>query len=900
MKKNLLTLLLLPILALTSYAQNIDLIAQRKVDSLKKLLPSTEGLQRVDLLNSIAQGLIYIWESDHQLFHEAMKYSDESMTLAKKLNYKRGIGYSWANLFFREANQVDTNSVENSKPGSHFQNSLAIAKKAINIGEELKDDRLVGQIHGQLSWLHRWKGKREDYITEIKSSIKYFEKTLNQPQRNIYTPLNLTDCEHCVGVEFGLGRLYSSLAGLEIVFKEETAQILRKAISYFNKANANSSAGSMHLVLARVLAQFNDIRTAVVEAKQSLPNFIKQNDEDGILDAYQTLSEFYYNLGDLENGLLYSRKGVQLAERLAASKGKFNELNYPGENEFYNQKRLFHSYYWAARFYTLAGDHQNASDYLSKASKNNFKGRWSNLWTFAMGNLHRSKGNYDSALFYLSNKTAKADVSLVRLYNEMHQYDSALIIFQNVVGIVTERNNLANLGRLHSYAAKSYYGKNDFSRALSYARKADNLFNTTSSNLERIDNYELLSDIYQQTGKFDSAYIFLKQYNSLRDSVLNKRFYIRLNDFKKEAEEDKRVGQIKLLQKDVLIKEHLLREQALLRQTSESQLALLSKDNLIKNQLLRLRDQQLLLKDQSLIEQQFLRQREVSAMALINKDNKLKDQQLSQQKFIRNALLGGLFLLFAVVLLVFRSIVLRQKNERLQYEKRQAELQQQSSELEMQALRAQMNPHFIFNCLSSINKFILKNESRAASDYLTRFSRLIRRVLTNSQLRMIPLSDEVEMLRLYLDMERLRFDHSFEYHIIYANAIEPETIYVPPMLLQPICENAIWHGLMHMEGQGKLDVVMKIEDDKLHCTITDNGIGRSKAAEINKHSSDKQQSFGLKITNDRIALFNDQEQTESFFRTEDVLDETGKIAGTKVRLVINYKDAVHELVKQIV
>jgi Histidine kinase/Tetratricopeptide repeat len=536
--------------------------------------------------------------------------------------------------------------------------------------------------------------------------------------------------------------------------------------------------------------------------------------------------------------------------------------------------------------------------YLKKASLYNFDNRWRNVWSSAMGNLYRSKGNYDSAFSYLNINSAK--VSLMRLYNDMKQYDNALRTFNEVVPVITERNNIANLGRIHSQAGKAYSGKKELSLALTFARKADGYFNTINNNLDRIENYELLSDIYQQLGKYDSAYIFLKQYNTLRDSVLNKQFFIRLNDLRKAAEEERKTGQIRLLQKDVLIKEQLLREQLLLKQKTETQLTLLGKDNQINNQLLRLRDQQLLLKDQSLREQQFLRQQKETALDLINKNNKLKDQQLSQEKFIRNALIGGLLLLFAVVLMVFRSIVLRQKNERLNYEKRQAELQQQSSELEMQALRAQMNPHFIFNCLSSINKFILKNESRAASDYLTRFSRLIRRVLTNSQLRMIPLSDEVEMLRLYLDMERLRFDNSFEYHIIFANAIEPETIYVPPMLLQPICENAIWHGLMHMEGHGKLDVVMQIEDDKLHCTITDNGIGRSKAAEINKQSPDKQQSFGLKITNDRIALFNDQKQTESFLRTEDVVDKAGKIAGTKVSLVINYKDAVHELVKQIV
>jgi LytS/YehU family sensor histidine kinase len=245
---------------------------------------------------------------------------------------------------------------------------------------------------------------------------------------------------------------------------------------------------------------------------------------------------------------------------------------------------------------------------------------------------------------------------------------------------------------------------------------------------------------------------------------------------------------------------------------------------------------------------------------------------------------------------VFRALALKRKNEKLQNEKRQAELQQQSAELEMQALRAQMNPHFIFNCLSSINKFILKSESRAASDYLTRFSRLIRRVLTNSQLSMIPLNDEIEMLKLYLDMERLRFDNAFDYNIVYANTIEPEMIYIPPMLLQPFCENAIWHGLMHKEEQGRLDIVMSIENEELHCVITDNGVGRAKAMEIKNRSGEKQKSFGLKITTERLALFNSGKISQSFYHTEDVLDKQAQVAGTRVSLVVKYRNPVHKLV----
>jgi sensor histidine kinase YesM len=149
-------------------------------------------------------------------------------------------------------------------------------------------------------------------------------------------------------------------------------------------------------------------------------------------------------------------------------------------------------------------------------------------------------------------------------------------------------------------------------------------------------------------------------------------------------------------------------------------------------------------------------------------------------------------------------------------------------------------------------------------------------------------------------MERLRFSDSFDYNISFENTIEPETIYIPPMLLQPFCENAIWHGLMHKQGQGRLEVVLRIKDNRLQCIIADNGIGREKAAELKTKSGAKQKSFGLKITTERLALFNNEKTTDSFYKTEDVLNADGNVAGTKVLLNIKFKETFKEKIKETV
>jgi LytS/YehU family sensor histidine kinase len=213
-------------------------------------------------------------------------------------------------------------------------------------------------------------------------------------------------------------------------------------------------------------------------------------------------------------------------------------------------------------------------------------------------------------------------------------------------------------------------------------------------------------------------------------------------------------------------------------------------------------------------------------------------------------------------------------------------LQQQKTELEMQALRAQMNPHFIFNSLNAINHFILKNETETASDYLTKFSRLIRLVLQNSAKKNIPLIDELETLRLYIDLERVRFKKHFDYSIQCDESLDTESITVPPLILQPFAENAIWHGLMHKKEGGELLVTVTQEDEMLCCTIMDNGIGRVKAAALKSKSASYKKSMGIQITEARLQMLHGGNKGRELFRITDLKNEAGEGCGTKVFITI--------------
>ena len=224
----------------------------------------------------------------------------------------------------------------------------------------------------------------------------------------------------------------------------------------------------------------------------------------------------------------------------------------------------------------------------------------------------------------------------------------------------------------------------------------------------------------------------------------------------------------------------------------------------------------------------------------------------------------------------------RMKLKQSEKERQVAELKQKGVELEMQALRAQMNPHFIFNSLNSINRFILQNNRTQASEYLTKFSKLVRLILQNSQASLITLESELESLELYLNLEALRFNYHFDYKISVPKDLDISALQVPPLILQPYVENAIWHGLMHKEEKGQLDVEVSEENDHLYFKITDNGIGREKAAAMASKSATKHKSMGLRITAHRIAILQNSETLTSPVTINDLVNPDGTAAGTEV------------------
>ncbi len=262
---------------------------------------------------------------------------------------------------------------------------------------------------------------------------------------------------------------------------------------------------------------------------------------------------------------------------------------------------------------------------------------------------------------------------------------------------------------------------------------------------------------------------------------------------------------------------------------------------------------------------------------ILKKDNSIKSLLLAGSRRSRILYMGGLVLLAGLLGLFYYQ---RGQRNKIRFEKLKAEL-------ETKVLRLQMNPHFIFNSLNSIENFIMQNEKRLASDYLNKFARLIRMILDSSRDEAVPVAKDMEALQLYIDLEQLRFNNKFSYNTYIDPVLASGDYRVPSLLVQPFVENAILHGLAHSENKNlQLSVTARLENEKIRYIIQDNGVGREKAREYNHLNKPFHKSIGLDITEARINMYNKQEGKGSSVMFTDLLDERQMPEGTRVEIII--------------
>ena len=493
--------------------------------------------------------------------------------------------------------------------------------------------------------------------------------------------------------------------------------------------------------------------------------------------------------------------------------------------------------------YNTAGDYKTALDYCREAH-NIVKRRGGVLRMYTyIGETFYLMKQYDSAIYcyqLLRNHNKKlVSVSgmteefkqnswpnsrMAEIYLAREQYDTALSVLNNVLLYFESVTDRNQMMWTLLRLAKTYEAQKNYSAALHNARKLLRIASETQARQYIRDAHDMLYKLFDVQQKNDSAYHHLRLYTALKETIDADQAEQKLAFFRSEIEAEKAQAGIVRLQ---------------------------------------------------------------------------KEKQL--QELQKYALIVFIVFLLGMGLIVFRNILLKRKAERHQREltenelkmqtfenaRTKAEFQQQATELEMQALRAQMNPHFIFNSLNSINRFILQNNSEQASEYLIKFSKLVRLILQNAQDSLISLESELESLGLYLELEALRLENRFDYKITLSKDLDLFALKVPPLIVQPYAENAIWHGLTHKEEKGHLEINVSEENGYLFFKITDDGIGRNRAAMLSNAYGIRKKSLGSKITADRIAMMHGNGLGVTI---NDLVSAEGNPLGTEVivKISVNY------------
>lgn len=487
----------------------------------------------------------------------------------------------------------------------------------------------------------------------------------------------------------------------------------------------------------------------------------------------------------------------------------------------------------------------------------------------------------------LNNKYFDATIynNMANIYADLKDYNKALdyyqkylTISQQVKSTADEMGGLVNIGNIYTELNDLASGLTYFNRALLIAEKTGNKRISTAvlNNIGEIflkqKNYFQALSYFQKSIQLadESGYRNIKSsaLNGLGEAFLNQKNYSQAEKYSKQslqlAKELNDVSwQVNALETLSRIYEKQNKYNEALIAYKKSVILLDSSINDNKKQ------------EITRLEMQYnFDKKEALISAANEKKQGLALAEINRQKVIRNAsiIIGSILILIALV-----GIVLYKRRKDTLQQKKEAEFNVQVADIEMKALRAQMNPHFIYNSLNSINDYIDKHDIIKATTYTTKFAKLMRMILENSEYKEIPLADDLKSLELYMQLENMRLNHTFSYEIKVDDNIDQENTLVPPLILQPFVENSIWHGIAGKKNNGKIWIRIKKEGDMINCIVQDNGIGMQEAANVKKETGTSvKRSLGMKITNERIDVLNKLKRSKAAITLSN-LDEGTKI-----------------------
>ena len=506
-------------------------------------------------------------------------------------------------------------------------------------------------------------------------------------------------------------------------------------------------------------------------------------------------------------------------------------------------------------------------------------------FSMKMGNAYANLHNYTKALNWFEKVLKKHRIvsedaillSIASAQMGMKNYKDALKSYLAALRILTSDKKINEkpdtefnglLGGLYKEIGNVYYKmgliKHDstsilsYKEAIKYLDKSLPLLNKGAAGQEALMNaYSLLKQVCEVTNDFQNALYYNNLYTSIKDSIYSKENYLKIADLQVKYETEKASAALKIKEEKEKIRN----------------------DSILANQKI---EEERKLTEQKLAQQNELVEAKAAADKLMAIEKEKQEKIVAKKQQINNLLLTG----FAIMIIIslFTILLFRQQQQKKRAVEK-AEAIQKMTALELQSLRAQLNPHFMFNSLNSIQALILKEENEKSQSYLSRFAKLLRLLLENADKPFIPLTKEIDFLKLYLSLETLRIP-DLQYSISMDPAVNTEIIFIPNMILQPYVENAIWHGLSYKEGNKHLQIRIIRANGILKYEIEDNGVGRKKAEEMKSLFRKQTESKGMELLNKRFKLLSVEYNSKIQTSITDIIKEN-KLTGTLVTITMS-------------
>ncbi len=516
---------------------------------------------------------------------------------------------------------------------------------------------------------------------------------------------------------------------------------------------------------------------------------------------------------------------------------------------------------------------------------------------YNIGSFHYTKADFGKATtaYFKSLKYAEQanDVNLQstilsdlsNIYMELGDIEKGIDNYRKILAIEKKRKDWESIGMIYRNMGIAFQHNNQLDSAGHYIKKALEIHIKLKNSSDIAHDYNSLAVIFQKQKNYTKALSYAtlaSQQGDLMDDVkadiafTKGIIYRRLN----RADSAIYFHQKAFDAFSKLEKKHQLRTVSLslarvyeVEKDYENAYKWLDKSVAYQDSLQEDKSKEILLKAEFKHENE-KKQAEIQRLA---QENRIKSLQMW-------ILLGGIFTLIAISYVLFARFKTKKQNELLKVElleaQKTAEAERKANESELKALKSQMNPHFIFNALNSIQEQFMYGDKLKANEQMSNFTYLTRKILEVSGKKQITIATEVEILEKYLSLEKMRFGDEFNFSITTSDKIDEDYHQILPMLLQPLVENSAKHGLLHKHGQKHVSVHFDLDEqeENLRCTVTDNGIGRQKSAAINAKNLNKHQSFSTNSIHERLAIL-DSKTTQ--FLTEDVLNEANEVVGTR-------------------